>query len=235
MAIQAAAEILKQTRTATIQGKAFHNTAITTLLLMTQWASGTMIARNDRTTNTLALTTHSRPLMPMYRLCTSCFHVDASNPVNPSSTITIARGIPTTSIRLRVHSITSGKVPESFSATGMATITSSHAARVLHIVALSLAAMSETLVSGRVAMNGVTPYESLPSGFDLLTVAATKAAMNGGVSSTPRSVSKTITGVSLKTKSKESSNGSRIATIAGSDRPCRRHSNHNCARAGEGK
>ena len=99
-------------------------------------------------------------------------------------------------------------------------------ARVLPIVTFSLAAMSEALASGRVAMNGVTPYESLPSEFDLLTVAATKAAKKSGVSSTPTSVSKTMTGVLLKTNSKASSNGSRIPTNAGSDRPCRCHSNH---------
>jgi hypothetical protein len=37
----------------------------------------------------------------------------------------------------------------------MAMRTRSHATRVLRIVAFSLAAMSETLVSGRVARNGV--------------------------------------------------------------------------------
>ena len=91
----------------------------------------------------------------------------------------------------------------------MATRSGSQAASVLQIVALSLAAMSDASVNGRVAMNG----------FDLLTVAATKAAMKGGVSSTPPRTSKTMTGVSGKTKSKASSNGSRIITSAGSDQP----------------
>ena len=56
----------------------------------------------------------------------------------------------------RIHSSTTGEVPDSLSARGMATITSSHEARVLRIVAFSLAVMSDALVSGRVAMNGVS-------------------------------------------------------------------------------
>src|SRR5436309_8883918 len=190
IAIQAAAEILKETRTAAIHGKAFHNTAIACRFVLIQWASGTMMARNDRAMNMLALTTHARPLKPMYRPCTSCFHVDANRAENPSSTIAIARGLPTASIKRCPHSITTGEVPESLNANGMATRTSSHVARVLQIVALSLAAISDALVSGRVAVNGV----------DLPTVEATKAAMKGGVNSTKRRVSTTRTGVSLKAK-----------------------------------
>src|SRR5258708_18758472 len=91
IAIQAEADILKQTRTARIQGKAFHNAVLASLFLMTHRANGPRMAKNDRVTNTLALTTHSRPLIPMYRLCTSCFHVDATRAVSPSSTMAIAR------------------------------------------------------------------------------------------------------------------------------------------------
>jgi len=82
------------------------------------------------------------------------------------------------------------------------------------------------LLRGRVAMNGVTPYESLTPALALLTIAAAKAAMNGGVNSTMNSIRKTSAGVSLTADSKASSNGRRSPTIAGSDRPYRRHSSH---------
>ena len=61
--------------------------------------------------------------------------------------------------------------------------------------------------------------------------------MKGGVSSTPnRVIDRRVTGGSWPTtKSRASSNGSRMPTSAGSDRPCRRHSNHAWARAGDGK
>src|SRR6476659_2163551 len=97
-----------------------------------------------------------------------------------------------------------GEVPESFNAIGSATSTSSHDASVLAIVTRSFAPISDVLLSGRVAMNGARPYESLP-GFDLLTVAATKEAMNGGVKRTNQKVSKTMIGVSRTTKSSDRS------------------------------
>src|SRR5438105_15928792 len=157
MATQTAADSLKHTKTAAINEKLVHNTAIAYRLLLIQTASGKMTARNVRPINTLALTTHSRPLMPMYRLCTSCFHVDAISAASPSSTIAIARGVPTTSTNRCARSITTGAAPESLNASGVATRTSIHAVSVLHIIAFILAAMSDVFVSGRAAMNGVMP------------------------------------------------------------------------------
>ena len=95
--------------------------------------------------------------MPMYRLCTSCFHVDASKAANASSTIAIARGIPITSISRCARSMTGAAAPDPLNASGVATMVSIHAASVLHIIAFILAAMSDAFVSGRVAMKGVTP------------------------------------------------------------------------------
>src|SRR5581483_10527794 len=109
-------------------------------------------------------------------------------------------------------------------AIGTAMTISSHAASVLHIADFSFAEMSDALDSGRVNVN---------DRLGLLTVAATKTDMNGGVSSTRVSVSKMIAGVSRNTKSIPSSNGNRIATMNGSDLPCCRHSNHSCARAAD--
>ena len=120
--------------------------------------------------------------------------------------------------------ITTGQVPERVSASGMATTTSIHAASVLQMVIFSLAAVSAALVSGRVAMNGVRP--------DFLTVAAAKRAMNGGVNS---AATKTSACGPYGMNNKASSKGRRIPTSAGSDQPCRRHSNQNWARAGEAK
>src|SRR5436190_3491718 len=189
MAIQTAAVNLTHTKTAAISPKLFHNMAIARRLLLIQTASGRTTARNASATNTLALTTHSRPLMPMYRLCTSCFHVDAINAVTASSTIAVARGISITSTNRCARSITTGAAPENLSASGVATRTSIHAASVLQIIAFILAAMSDPFVSGRVAMKGVIPYESLIVVPDLEAVAATKAAMKGGVKTTNRSTS----------------------------------------------
>src|SRR5207244_13116386 len=185
-AIQTAADSLKQTKTAAISAKLFHNAAIACRLRLIQTASGRTTARNVRATNTLALTTHSRPLMPMYRLCTSCFHVDASSAASASRRIAIARGIPITSTNRCARSITTGAAPENLNASGVATRTSIHAASVLQIIAFILAAMSDPFVSGRVAMKGDTPYESLLVVHDLEAVAATKAARKGGVKSTKR-------------------------------------------------
>src|SRR2546423_7253773 len=135
-----------------------------------------------------------------------------------------ARGIPTALTSRCAQSVTIGEVPESLTAIGIATSTRSHAASVLHTVALNLEVTSDASLIGRVARK-----------IALLAVAATKTAMNGGVSSTPTRVSKTIAGVSRKGKSRASSNGSRIATSAGSERPYSRHSNHSWARAAEEK
>ena len=112
-------------------------------------------------------------------------------PRTPAARCAIARGVPTTSTSRCTRSITSGDVPESLSASGMATSTSSHAASVLQIVAFSLAAMSDALGQRPRRDERRHAVRSRP-GFDLLTVAATKTAMNGGVSSTPSSVSKTM-------------------------------------------
>ena len=88
----------------------------------------------------------------------------------------------------RAQSITTGQVPDRVSPSGTTTSTSSHAASVLQHAMVSLATTSAALVIGRVAMNGVTPQESLAEGSDLRTVAAAKAAMKGGVSSATSSV-----------------------------------------------
>src|SRR5436309_2591417 len=71
--------------------------------------------------------------------------------------------------------MTAGHVPDSVSASGMAAAASSQAASVLQIVIFSFAAMSAALVSGRATLNVVD---------GVLTAAAAKTAMNGGVSST---------------------------------------------------
>ena len=105
----------------------------------------------------VVLISHSRPLKPTYRLCTSCFQVDATSAESPRSATTTARGVPTASPSWRAGSVTTGQVPDSVSAAGIATRTRSHAARVLHIDIRSLAAMSSALASGRVATNGVMP------------------------------------------------------------------------------
>ena len=98
---------------------------------------------------------------------------------------------------------------------------------MLQIVTVSLAPTSAALVSGRVATNGVKPWESVACGLDLRTVAAANAAMHGGVSSTAHRVSSTNVDESLAArKSRASSNGSRRHTSTGSERPCHRHSNH---------
>ena len=103
----------------------------------------------------------------------------------------------------------------------MATRTSSHVTSVLHIDAFSLAAMSAALVSGRVPRNGGTPWESRAWGFALLTVAATKPAMKGGVSSTLKSVSQVRAGGSWRNrKNNPTSNGSSMPTSPGRDWPC---------------
>ena len=115
-----------------------------------------MSVRNPRVTNTLVFTSQARPLMPMYRLRTSCFHVDATRATSPSSPIAMARGIPTASTSRRASSTTAHDAPDSQSASGRAVSTSSQAARVLRIVAFSFAVTSDPLLSGRVAMNGVS-------------------------------------------------------------------------------
>ena len=76
----------------------------------------------------------------------------------------------------------------------MATTTSSHVTRVLRTVAPSFAVISAALLSGRVAMNGVSSYEPLPPALGLLTVAATNAATIGGVSSTTTSARRIVSG-----------------------------------------
>ena len=119
----------------------------------------------------------------------------------------MARGVPTVARNARTFSMTTGEVPEKCTASGIAARTSTHAATVLQIVALSGAAISAAVEIGRVAVNGDTPSESRALGFGLLTVAATKPAMNGGVTSTPNSVSKTSAGVSRIRNRKPSSNG----------------------------
>src|SRR5436190_10609420 len=129
---------------------------------------------------------------------------------------TTARRAPIACTHQSANSLIVLPVPESRTATGVAMTISSHAANVLHIAVFSLAEISDAFVSGRVGVN---------DRFGLLTVAATKIAMNGGVSSTSESVSKMIAGVSRKMNSIASSNGRRIATIDGSDQPCCRHSN----------
>ena len=114
--------------------------------------------RNVSVSNTLPLTSHSRPVRPMCKLCTSCFQVATMNPARISSTIATARGVPMASINApHPFRPPSDQVPDHSSASGMATSTSSHAASVLHIAIFSLAAMSAALVNGRVAMNGGTP------------------------------------------------------------------------------
>src|SRR5205085_6459328 len=226
IAIQTAAVSLTHTNTAAISAKLFHNTAIAYRLRLIQTARGKATARNVKATKTPALTTHSRPLIPMNRLCTSCFHVDANNAASASSTIAIARGMPITSTNRCARSITTGATPDNLSASGVAMRTSIHAASALQIIAFILAAMIDPFVSGRVATKGVTPYVSLDVAPDLAAVAATKAAMKGGVKSTMRSASKMSSGVWLKGKSRANSNGSRMATNHGSERPCWRHSNH---------
>src|SRR5687767_13730790 len=100
----------------------------------------------------------------------------------------MARAVPTVSRNWRTRSITTGDASERCTASGMAARTSTHATTVLQIVALSGAAISAAVESGRVAMNGDTPCESRAFGFGRLTVAATKPAMTGGVTSTPASV-----------------------------------------------
>src|SRR5205807_3893672 len=135
LAIQTATYNLKQTKTAAINGKLVHNTDMAYRLLLIQTASGRMTARKVRATNTLALTTHSRPLMPMYRLCTSCFQVDAISAASPSSRIAIARGAPTTSTNRCARSITTGAAPENLNASGVAMRTRSHEVSALHIIA----------------------------------------------------------------------------------------------------
>src|SRR5439155_26307610 len=154
------------------------------------------------------------------------FHVEAKNAANTNSTTATPRRVPVTSMPARARSTTTGILPESRSATTLNVTASSHAAIVLQTVILSLAAMSAALVSGRLAVNGV----------GVLSAAAANAAMNGGVNSTTNRIRNTIGAVSLPgTNSSRSSNGTTTATIAGSVRPCRRHSNHVCARAGERK
>src|SRR3989442_12062014 len=69
----------------------------------------------------------------------------------------------------------------------------------------------------------------------MLTAHAEKASRNGGLISEKNSITKKTAGASLASHSNHSSNGRTRPTSAGSDRPCRRHSNHACARAGEGK
>src|SRR5438067_9953190 len=142
--------------TAAIHGNAYKTRAIARRLPMIQCANGSTIETTAIATNTLALTSDSRPLMPMYKLCTSCFHVDAMSANSATNTMATARGMPTASTRERAHPITIGAIPVSLTATGTAARTSSHATSVLQIVTLSLAAMSDASASGRVAMNAVT-------------------------------------------------------------------------------
>ena len=131
-----------------------------------------------------------------------------------------------TSMPARARSTTTAPPPDSMSAITLKMMTSSHAASVLQTVIFSLAAMSDALVSGRLATKGV----------DVLSAAAANAAMNGGVISTTNRIRNTIGAVSLPgMNSSRSSNGTTIPTSHGSVRPCCRHSNHGCARAGERK
>ena len=143
-----------------------------------------------RTSSTLDLSSHSRPVNPMHKLCTRCFHVDAKSAANVNSTTAIPRSVPVTSMPARARSTTTGILPDSMSATTLKTTTGSHAASVLQTVIFSLAAMSDTLVSGRLAMNG-------PEDVLVLSAAAANAAMNGGVNSTANRIRNTIGAVSL--------------------------------------
>src|SRR6185436_14527979 len=143
-------------------------------------ASGPKTTRYDRAKETLALTTHSRPVRPMYRFCTSCFHVNPNNPRNSSDAIATTRSVPSASIHRVARSITTGQVEDQVSASGMAMRTSSHAASVLQTATLSWAPMSAALVNGRVASKDATPQESCTSEVALLAVAAARPAMKGG-------------------------------------------------------
>src|SRR5439155_20728346 len=99
---------------------------------------------------------------------------DTRSAANTNSTTAIPRNVPVTSMPALARSTTTGILPDSMSATPLNTTTSSHAASVLQTVIFSLAAMSDTLVSGRLAMNGP----------DVVSAGAANAAMNGGVNST---------------------------------------------------
>ena len=154
--IHAAMIILKLTRTAKIKGRALHSSPRRPLSMIHS-ANGPSRKRNPRTMTTLPPMSDARPVRPIYRPCTSCFHVDAMNPQSINNSSTTARGVPTMWLNRCNRSSTTADVPESLSAIATARKTRSHAAMVLQIAILSLAATSSALVNGRVAMNGVTP------------------------------------------------------------------------------
>ena len=158
-----------------------------------------------------------------------------NNPENTSSTITTARSVPTASMHRRGsfdhhrpgarQSERERDGDERPAATRPACSRSSPSAWRRRARRWSTAASHERRHAVGIA----------PSGFALLTVAAANAAMKGGVSSTPRSDVEDERPVVAGDEKQGQLERQQEAHHAGSDRPCRRHSNHACARAGEEK
>src|SRR5256885_15498605 len=118
-------------------------------------------------------------------------------------------------------------------AIGIASNTSVHAANVLRIVILNLAARSCASVSGREAMKGASPYASLALPPVLLTDAAANVATTTGVRSAPSTTTMATLVEVPATQRSSSSSGNMMATQTGSDLPLRRHSYQLCARAAD--
>src|SRR4051794_12684601 len=108
----------------------------------------------------------------------------------------IARRRPRALSTLRAILMIGSAAWDAMSATGTATATMTHAASVLNSAARHFAMTRARSSTGRVAMNGVIPYDAEAFALDLPAVAATKMAMNGGSRSEAATISMTMTAVS---------------------------------------
>ncbi len=101
-------------------------TTIAAVLPPIHWTNGIAATSNTSVTPMCVLTSHGRPLRPMYKLVTSRFHVVATSASTASTVMTIARGRPMRSRRSRARSITIGHVFDRLSANGTTAMTSTH-------------------------------------------------------------------------------------------------------------